>query len=466
MTSFLRFGAPRRPVACAILAAVSPLSPPALAAPEITFTQLTEAGPAQSAWQPSISADGRLIAFAAAADYLGTNPEGNVELFLYDTDDGALLQLTSTPGGFSHFEPMITPDGGVVAFRSLVDYTGGNPDFSFEIWSVDVETLAITQLTDSPAGSIMEAPAMSADGEWIVFPSTSNGLGANPEFNREIFRLHRSTAMLEQLTFTPIGVENLEPAVSVHGDVVFRSTANIDGANPEGNFELCAWSPNTGVHALTTTPADAMSEQPAIGAAGDVVAFLSAHDFTGGNPDGGREIFLMDLVSGAITQVTTPGPSDHLGPILTPDAAALYFESMRNLTGANPDGNRELFRYDLAAGGLDQVTSTTGGASVVTVPAQGRTRYVASAADACVIAHRSEHALEIDWPNPGANFEIFRGDLLAVGDLTGDCRVSPPDLAALLAAWGPCAPACDADLDDNGVVDIDDLQTLLSVWTG
>jgi hypothetical protein len=51
------------------------------------------------------------------------------------------------------------------------------------------------------------------------------------------------------------------------------------------------------------------------------------------------------------------------------------------------------------------------------------------------------------------------------GDLDGDCAVDAADLAALLAAWGPCGKgACPADLDGDGTVGAADLTMLLANW--
>jgi hypothetical protein len=50
-----------------------------------------------------------------------------------------------------------------------------------------------------------------------------------------------------------------------------------------------------------------------------------------------------------------------------------------------------------------------------------------------------------------------------VGDLNGDGFVNGVDLAALLAAWGPCT-GCDADLDGDGGVGAADLAIMLAAW--
>ncbi|MFO0829410.1 MAG: protein-arginine deiminase family protein [Phycisphaerales bacterium] len=48
-------------------------------------------------------------------------------------------------------------------------------------------------------------------------------------------------------------------------------------------------------------------------------------------------------------------------------------------------------------------------------------------------------------------------------DLNGDGDVTSPDLAILLAAWGPAQGSC-ADLDGDGIVDAVDLAHLLRAW--
>ena len=55
----------------------------------------------------------------------------------------------------------------------------------------------------------------------------------------------------------------------------------------------------------------------------------------------------------------------------------------------------------------------------------------------------------------------------STGDLDGSGAVDGPDLAMLLAGWGPCPPAptpCIRDLTADGAVDGRDLATLLAAW--
>jgi Tol biopolymer transport system component len=72
---------------------------------------------------PAISQDGSHIAFASKDDPLGTNLDGNSEIFLWDS--AKLIQITNTSPGDpanrvtnGNFEPSISDDGRFIAFSS------------------------------------------------------------------------------------------------------------------------------------------------------------------------------------------------------------------------------------------------------------------------------------------------------------------------------------------------------------
>ncbi len=102
----------------------------------------------------AISQDGSHIAFAAKDDPLGTNPDGNSEIFLFD--GARLLQVTNTsPGDIANrvtngnFQPSISDDGRFIAFSSNRDLAGQNLDGNLEIFVYDGVAATFAQLTNS-----------------------------------------------------------------------------------------------------------------------------------------------------------------------------------------------------------------------------------------------------------------------------------------------------------------------------
>ncbi|MGH9907596.1 MAG: TolB family protein, partial [Pyrinomonadaceae bacterium] len=101
---------------------------------------------------PAISQDASHVAFASHEDPLGLNPDRNSEIFLFD--GSTLKQITNTkPGEAStrtrdgNFQPSITDDGSLIAFASNRNLTERNADQNFEIVVYDRVTGSFGQLT-------------------------------------------------------------------------------------------------------------------------------------------------------------------------------------------------------------------------------------------------------------------------------------------------------------------------------
>jgi hypothetical protein len=74
--------------------------------------------------RPSISADGRFVAFASTADNLVANDTNNAsDIFVYDRLNGTIERVSIRSDGgqanFGSFAPAISADGNIVVFHSL-----------------------------------------------------------------------------------------------------------------------------------------------------------------------------------------------------------------------------------------------------------------------------------------------------------------------------------------------------------
>lgn len=123
---------------------------------------------------PALSQNGSRISFASTEDLVGTNGDRNSEIFLFD--GVAIRQVTNTtPEDIStrvrdgNFQPSITDDGGIIAFSSNRNLTGLNADHNFEVLTIDTTTGLMTQITSS--GEIVGATEakISGDGSHVAF---------------------------------------------------------------------------------------------------------------------------------------------------------------------------------------------------------------------------------------------------------------------------------------------------------
>lgn len=81
---------------------------------QVTFTQITNTTGLSANDSPSINADGTRIAFRSMYDLIGSNPDGNSEIFLWSHDAG-VVQIADTVIG-SNNSPAISADGTKIAF--------------------------------------------------------------------------------------------------------------------------------------------------------------------------------------------------------------------------------------------------------------------------------------------------------------------------------------------------------------
>jgi len=324
----------------------------------------------------------------------------------------------------------INADGTRIAFHLDADLTGGNADRNHEIFLFDSNTNTITQITDTMSGAAPanHAPAIDAEGSRIVFESTADLTGQNPELNREIFVFDAAAGTFRQLTKNAGVGQAYLPSINVDGTrIAFESNANPTGQNPNGNSEIdLVDTVSNSIAQITNSPARAGSFNAAINANGARIAFESDEDLTGGNPDFSREIFLFDAAANATTQLTNSTENgDGVGsfaPSINADGTRIAFHSNRNLTGGNADGNDEIFLVDTTAGTVTQITNSTGGEPLLE-------SYSASiSADGTFIAFVSGR--DLTGNNSDSSLEIFLFNTVTsaftqVTDATAGSSVSP-----------------------------------------
>ncbi len=312
---------------------------------------------ADGSTNPVISADGRYIAFESSSDYVGRNDDGSDEIFRYDRTRKRFSQLTrDKEGDGSSLVPAISGDGKRVGFETSSNLRGANNDFSNEVYLYNRSgNMALSR--DPNGDGESHNPALSGDGKTIAFVSTSDLTGRNADFSQELFVYDLTARNLDQITNDPEGNgDSSVPAVSGDGRfITYISSSNVAGLNPDGASAVYLRS-KTGYTTLVSGTPDGPfdGDTPTINDDGKWIAFTSGFDATGNNPDHSNEILLYNRTRKTFTQITD-GPSTclNLYPKLSANGAKLAYQSNCNPTGGNADKTYEVFVADNPALNLE-----------------------------------------------------------------------------------------------------------------
>jgi Tol biopolymer transport system component len=336
---------------------------------------------------PSISADGRWIAFGSAATDLAGGAAG---VFLYDSLAGTLSRIG--PGT----QPTISGGGGAVAFFSdainvipgQVDANGSNDLFLFD------RAAGTTTLVSHAAGSATTTadadavsgpgarPALSADGRWIAFLSNATdvvtGQAPAPGPGPAVFLYDRTDGQVILASRggsprLPRGDPSLNPSLSADGRLV-AFDSEIAGVSNVFLFDRDsgAISLVSGFGSNGSSSPEGFSYGAAVSADGSWIAYYSGRsDLQPGVSDlnGGEDVLLYDTAARTNAYATLHAPGE---PSLTPDAEAqvrgisgdgrwvLFESTAANLVAGQSDGygQSDVFLYDRTARSTALVSRT------------------------------------------------------------------------------------------------------------
>jgi Tol biopolymer transport system component len=266
---------------------------------------------------PTISADGRYVAFDSWADNL-VDIATNIweDVFVHDRQTGAteLISVASdgTPGNEPSLSPIISADGRYVAFTSrATNLVSGDTNLSGDVFIHDRSTGVTERISvasnGEQANSSSAASAISADGRLIVFQSSADNLViGDTNWKGDIFAHDRDTHQ------------------------TWRISVASDGT--QGND-------NSFHHSLSGS--------------GRYVTFASrASNLIAGDSNGYPDVFLKDILTGQIERISiasdgSQGNSESMSPSISSDGCFIAFWSFAsNLVSGDTNQKEDIFVYD------------------------------------------------------------------------------------------------------------------------
>jgi len=285
---------------------------------------------------PSISADGRYVAFRSlASNLVAGDTNGCADVFVRDRVSGTTERVSVGPGGaqsdgsLGSSRPSISADGRFVAFVSdATNLVAGDTNAATDVFVRDRQ-LGTTERASVDSGGAQalersECPAISGDGRYVAFQSSAPNLVA--------------------------GDTNGTPDVFVH-DRLFGTTERVSVSSGGGQQDRAGYF-------------------SAISADGRFVAFLSdSTNLVAGDVNGFDDIFLRDRLSSTTELVSVAsdgtqgvGYSGLRSLAISADGRFVAFDSEAvNLVAGDTNGASDVFVRDRTLGTTERASVSSSG---------------------------------------------------------------------------------------------------------
>lgn len=322
---------------------------------------------------PSISSDGRFVAFHSGASNLvaGDNND-ETDIFVYDrtNDTVEIVSVDSAEniGNQRSINPSISGDGRFVVFQSEATNLVTGDTAREDIFLRDRTAGTTVRISVNPmpgegngqGNGDSSEPVISTNGDFVVFSSFASNFVSGDTAVQDIFLYNRANNTMEKISFAS-GGGNLTfgsafgPDISSDGRFVSFSHGSNElvagDTNDEGDvFVRDRQNSTTERVSLTvgSLEANGTSFDSSISDDGRYVLFASrATNIVAGDSNSEDDIFLRDRDSGSTSLVTVaPGqttPVGGSGPVISGDGGTIVFETRGALVLEDMDAAPDLY---------------------------------------------------------------------------------------------------------------------------
>ena len=311
-----------------------------------------------TSFTPSISADGDVIAFRSNASNLVPNDdEGHADIFVHTMSTGETIRLSQRPTGVGanedSVEPSISANGRVVAFSSLasnlvsvpVNATGICCDIFVHTIATGSNRLGDPMLNGEGASDSF-LPVLSANGRYLAFGSWGCGIAKHVECLDEsnVYELDMKTGAMSLVSRAYSGDVGFgcgaNPAISADGSIIafISDGSNLVRHDTNGAYDVFVRDMTTGITIRASVTSKEQQTNGGLGrvsisADGELVTFQSdAWNIVPDDENLVQDVFMRDLRRGRTIRasVSTSGAEANAysgNAAISADGSMVVFES-------------------------------------------------------------------------------------------------------------------------------------------
>jgi Tol biopolymer transport system component len=340
---------------------------------------------------PAISSDGRFVAFHShASNLVAGDNNGAGDVFVHDRVTGETTRVSVDSSGLEgngeSYDPSISSDGRFVAFASsATNLVAGDTNGVADVFVHDRETGSTTRESLSSSGTQADAisgsPSISSDGRFLAFASSASNLVASATASAAgIYVRDRDTGTTTRVSVDSSGLEgngdSSDPSISSDGRFVAFESAARNLVVPDTNQDTA----DIYVHDRTTgattrvsvsssgAQANSPSWAPSISSDGRFVAFVSGGwNLVAGDTNSCNDVFVRDRLTAATTRVSVgaagaQGNGSASSASISSDGRYVAFASeASNLVASDSNSQSDIFLRDRIAGATTRLSITSSG---------------------------------------------------------------------------------------------------------
>lgn len=376
-------------VGAAGLAAIAPATPASaqVLAPRPYLVSFdANATVAGTAGDPAISGSGRFIAFSTPSKLVASDTNDRIDVYVRDRWAGEveLVSVSDTEqlGDGTSAQPSLSDDGRYVAFRGASSNWGGPASSGrWNVWVRDRVKGTTVRASIGAAGDTIAAdanqPTISGNGRYVAYSSKAANIIANDTNGAEdVFLRDLQAKTTERVSISLLegqsALDSWAPSISDDGRYVsFTSKEELAGGQADDAADVFVRDRTGGTtinaHLATdesVPTGDAGTSR--ISGDGRFVALLSkATNLSGTDANGGYDVFRRDLVAGTTIRVSLTGDEAVLAtasssPGISDDGDRVVFSSSSNASGGSDAGpDLDVYLRTISGGTTTRLSTST-----------------------------------------------------------------------------------------------------------